>query len=152
MRAHPIEAYRGLGTLTLRVDPGNGVAHVENVRRPLPRHGRGETRLAPLAWIELPTLSMLCDRGDTWVRKWAHGLSADDRWAHPALRAYDSFRRASVPARAYAQLGGWEQSWPDDYSDEYESRTLLIRTIRHAEPFVEVFEHAGTLEARTRVT
>lgn len=57
-----------------------------------------------------------------------------------------------VTGHAWAQLGGWPMTWPDEDVSARIDDVLVVRTYRGAEPWLEVFRRGREYVAHSRIT
>jgi hypothetical protein len=164
LRGHPDEAVRRDGVLEVYADDGEGSG------RAVLRTGRLRTRegvpLRGTALQERPPLEVLFRKASQGLRRWLDQMK-DHGWdlraharspkfpLHGVIEGYDRDWQSTHPLytnAAYAQLGGWPLVWPEESALEQSGRTLVLRTYREAEPWVEVFQSGRRYEVLLRIT
>jgi hypothetical protein len=162
LRAHPDPACRRDAVLEVHADAGEGHGHAVVVPALLePR--RGETALCGITSEEIPSLAVLFLEGDDaiaswlvknrWKREWEYTGNFPDR---DCARGYAAEWRRShsiSDAETWAQLGGWPLSWGHENAGaQLAAGSLLLRTYKDAEPWIEVSLRGGEPRVAVRIT
>lgn len=122
-----------------------------------PADAAGGVALAARAGVALPHLDAI----EAYLGTTINALVQDGRIGREDVATYDKHWWANTFNMAWLTLGGWRIPWPEDEPDDdplsrefYEGeRSLLLRTFRDAEPWVEVWGGTnGYLEAIPRIT
>lgn len=163
LRAHPEPAERREALLAVHLDVGTGRGRARVLQGKRLRTGGDGAPLMAAPTTELPPLDALFAHGGPPVQDWLARHAWRSEWGYndnfpdPAVaRAYERAWAAAHPlyaAGAWAQLGGWPLTWPDEAYVKQRSSRLVVRTYRASEPWVEVLQsRRGELATRVRIT
>lgn len=161
LSVHPDAAVRRDAILEVRSDPSASTAAVMVTAGGLGAGGEA-TPLYGVEADDVPSIDVVFARGTEAVGRWL----AENRWSREVpwnanftdaepVRAYQRAWFAAHPFGAtgtWAQLGGWPLPWPDEAVGPQLSRTLVLRTYRGAEPWIEVWLDRAGFRATLRIT
>jgi hypothetical protein len=155
LRTSVVDATLPEGFLVVR-DPMDPAVTIEDAVSPsdgLPLTTRPETSLPPLEAVFL--------LGPLSVKQWLASLDWPEdepfngNFPDPVAEAYLRTWEHNFPvyrSDLIGVIGGWHLPWPDgDWYERLED-TLLVWTVAEAEPWIEVWLHAGALHAESRIT
>ena len=160
LSAHPNS--QSSKVLELYARPGSGETRVVTRTGRLPRAGVGRTKLFAHQAKDLPTLDVIFLRGpaaiETWLEEneWKRDWSYNDDFPDAEVAGeFAEVWRAEHPLcaeNAWAQLGGWPMTWPEEDVRDRLDDVLMVRTYRHYEPWLEVFRRGKKYLSRSRIT
>jgi hypothetical protein len=133
---------------------------IHDPRAKLPRTTDG-TKLYGTPFESLPPVQFLFKRGPAAVKKWLKSQDWDSEDPssympdHEPARWYLDAWFANHPVltnQGYAMLGGWLMPFPEGDWEELVGQTLLLTTIKDAEPYIELWDDGKSLRCIPRIT
>lgn len=166
LRYHPEETVCRDGILDVYVDLTECTATVEFRAEKLRRAKKGEQSLFGHDCLEAPNIELLFKQGPKQVQRWLDEMEKsgwenrdwpdDPSFCNEAVvQSYRKRWQKQHPLygrSVYAQLGGWPLNWPEESAVDQLKRTLVLRTYRGAEPWIEVFQKGKKYSASYRIT
>jgi hypothetical protein len=119
------------------------------------------TKLYSSPLESLPPIQFLFKRGPAQVQEWlaAQSWTSADYSKQmpdpePGRRYLDAWfaNHPMFTERGYAMLGGWLMPFPEGDWEELAEQTLLLMTIKDAEPYIEVWDDGRELRCISRIT
>ncbi|UJR81317.1 hypothetical protein [Sandaracinus amylolyticus] len=165
LSAHPDTRVARDACLEVRADigSGRGSAALAPLGALQGEHGRGvPLRATPSR--EMPPLDALFIEGGDAIGTWLDGLGWKREWgmndnfrdletAYAYERAWSANHALCGTNDAWAQLGGWPLTWPDEPYRAQRKAILVLRTYRASEPWIEVLQMPdGKHIVRARIT